>query len=135
MTEQCQDGHDGAFKPKARRGSMHVCPISLRDAQAFIGANHRHADPSKWHKFSLGIEEDGLLIGVVTAGRPIARANDDKYTLEITRCCVLEGRPNANSKAYGAALRAARAMGYRTGDYVFPATGKRSKPAGCRFQA
>jgi hypothetical protein len=59
------------------------------------------------------LEEDGRLIGVVTAGQPIARANDDGYTLEITRCCVLEGKRNANSKLYAAALRVARAMGYR----------------------
>jgi hypothetical protein len=93
---------------------MRICPVSLHEAQEFIRANHRHADPSGWHKFSIGIEVDGSLIGVVIAGRPIARANDDRYTLEITRCCVLEGRPNANSKAYGAALRIAREMGYRT---------------------
>jgi hypothetical protein len=59
------------------------------------------------------LEENGLLIGVVTAGRPIARALDDGYTLEITRCCVMEGCKNANSKLYAAALKAARAMGYR----------------------
>jgi hypothetical protein len=57
--------------------------------------------------------EDGELIGVVIVGRPIARAQDDGYTAEITRCCVLENRRNANSKLYAAALRAAQNMGYR----------------------
>jgi hypothetical protein len=61
----------------------------------------------------VGLEEDGRLIGVVTAGYPIARANDDGFTLEITRCCVLDGKRNANSTLYAAALRAARAMGFR----------------------
>jgi hypothetical protein len=39
--------------------------------------------------------------------------NDDGYTAEITRCCVLENERNANSKLYAAAIRAARAIGYR----------------------
>jgi hypothetical protein len=58
------------------------------------------------------LEEEGRLIGVVTAGKPIARANDDGHTLEITRCCVLEGKKNASSKLYAAAIRAARATGF-----------------------
>ena len=52
-------------------------------------------------------------MGVVVVGRPIARAQDDGYTAEVTRCCVLAGQPNANSKLYAAAVRAAFAMGYR----------------------
>jgi hypothetical protein len=85
----------------------------LREAQEFVHAYHRHSDVQHGHKFSIGLEEEGRLIGVVTAGQPIARANDDGYTLEITRCCVLEGKRNANSRLYGVALRVARAMGYR----------------------
>ena len=90
-----------------------ICPVTLREAQEFVQAYHRHSDVQHGHKFSIGLEEEGRLIGVVTAGQPIARANDDGYTLEITRCCVLEGKRNANSRLYGVALRVARAMGYR----------------------
>jgi len=78
-----------------------------------VQQHHRHNDPPSGHKFSIGLEENTQLIGVITAGLPIARAQDDGYTLEITRCCVLENRRNANSKLYAAALRAAKAMGYR----------------------
>ena len=92
---------------------MRICPVTLREAREFVQAYHRHNDPSSGHKFSIGLEENGRLIGVVTAGKPIARANDDGYTLEITRCCVMEGHPNANSKLYAAALRVARALGFR----------------------
>ena len=90
-----------------------ICPVTLREAQKFVKSWHRHCDCTSGHKFSVGLEEDGRLIGVVTAGQPIARANDDGYTLEITRCCVLEGKRNANSRLYAAALRVARAMGFR----------------------
>jgi hypothetical protein len=57
--------------------------------------------------------EGERLIGVVIVGRPVARRQDDGYTAEITRCCVLDNQRNANSKLYGAAVRAAKAMGYR----------------------
>jgi hypothetical protein len=89
-----------------------IRPVTLREAQQFVETYHRHCSSQHGHKFSIGLEEDGRLIGVVTAGQPIARANDDGYTLEITRCCVLEGKRNANSRLYGAAIRVARAMGY-----------------------
>lgn len=91
----------------------HICPITLREAQEFIQEHHRHNSQPCGHKFSIGLEEGGRLIGVVTAGKPIARANDNGYTLEITRCCVLEGKRNANSRLYAAAIKVARAMGYR----------------------
>lgn len=46
-------------------------------------------------------------------GRPVARHYDDGWTAEVNRSCVLDGVPNANSMLYGAAWRAAKAMGYR----------------------
>jgi len=69
--------------------------------------------PPQGHKFSIGLTNNDRLIGVVIGGRPIARTHDDGFTLEVTRCCVLEHERNANSKLYAAAVRAARAMGYR----------------------
>ncbi|MDR1705601.1 MAG: hypothetical protein LBS19_13080 [Clostridiales bacterium] len=90
-----------------------LCPITLKQAQDFIKKHHRHNDPPYGHKLSIGLAEDGRLIGVVVLARPISRHLSDGYTAEVTRCCVLEGKRNANSKLYGAAVRAARAMGYR----------------------
>jgi hypothetical protein len=87
-------------------------PVTFKEARAFVRENHRHNAVPQGHKFSIGLKSDGELIGVVICGRPIARAHDDGYTAEITRCCVLENQPNANSKLYAAALRAAKAMGY-----------------------
>lgn len=51
-------------------------------------------------------------MGVVMLGRPVARAFDDGWTAEVTRLCT-DGTPNACSLLYGAAARAAKAMGYR----------------------
>ena len=90
-----------------------ICPITLRAAQAFVREHHRHNDPPHGHKFSIGLADNDRLIGVVTVGQPIARAQMDGYTAEVTRCCVLDDQRNANSKLYAAAIRAAFAMGYR----------------------
>jgi hypothetical protein len=73
-----------------------LCPITLRTAQGFVREHHRHNDPQCGHKFSIGLTVDGVLVGVVTVGRPIARAYEDGFTAEVTRCCVLDGQRNAN---------------------------------------
>lgn len=91
---------------------MELTPITLRQAQAFVNEHHRHNIAPRGHKFSIGLEKDGILIGVCIVGRPIARYSDDGKTAEVLRVCVLEGNPNANSKLYGAAVRACKAMGY-----------------------
>jgi hypothetical protein len=44
-------------------------------------------------------------------GRPVARHYDNGYTLEVNRTAT-DGTPNANSALYGAAWRAAKALGY-----------------------
>lgn len=52
------------------------------------------------------------MIGVVVAGRPVARGADDGRTIELLRLTTTGDR-NACSRLYGAACRAATAMGYR----------------------
>ena len=47
-----------------------------------------------------------------TSGRPVSRYLDDGFTLEVTRLCT-NGAKNACSFLYGAAARAAAAMGYK----------------------
>lgn len=88
--------------------SLVVRPVTLRTAQEFIAAHHRHNKPPHGHKFSVGVQRDGVTVGVATAGRPSARALDDELTIEITRTCT-DGARNANSMLYGAVWRAARA--------------------------
>ena len=90
---------------------MNIRPISLKTAQQFVRDNHRHNRPPVGHKFSVGLFDGDKLLGVATAGRPVARALDDGLTLEVTRTCT-DGTRNANSMLYGAIVRAAKALGY-----------------------
>lgn len=91
---------------------MEIVPITLKAAREFVLLHHRHNKPPTGHKFSIGLEKDGVLIGVASAGRPIARHFDDGRTLEVNRTCTL-GDKNANSMLYGAIWRCAKAMGYK----------------------
>ena len=93
---------------------MEIIPITLREAKSFILEHHRHNRPPVGWKFGVGLISDCKIIGVATAGRPIARHLDDGRTIEINRTCT-DGTRNANSKLYGAIWRAAKAMGYRRG--------------------
>jgi hypothetical protein len=91
--------------------SLELVPVSLRRCQDFVTQHHRHnAAPRGW-KFGVGVAVEGELIGVAVAGRPVARHFDDGATLEVTRTCTL-GHANANSRLYGAIVRAGFALGY-----------------------
>lgn len=92
---------------------MNLKPMTLKAANEFVSQHHRHNTSTQGHKFSVGLEDNGTLIGVAIVGRPLSRVLDDGYTAEILRVCVLNSYPNANSTLYGAALRACCAMGYR----------------------
>lgn len=89
-----------------------LIPMSLAGANAFVAEHHRHHRPVVGHKFSIGCEKDGQLVGVAIVGRPVSRHLDDGLTLEVTRLCTT-GEKNACSMLYGAAARAAKAIGYR----------------------
>ncbi len=89
-----------------------AAPISFADAAAFVREHHRHHTPPAGHKFSIAATAAGEIVGVVIVGRPVARRRDDGLTLEVTRLCTI-GHPNACSFLYGAAARAAFALGYR----------------------
>lgn len=99
--------------------------MSLRRANAFVQEHHRHHRPVQGAKFALAVAlsaTDGIC-GVAIVGRPVARHLDDGWTLEVTRLCT-DGTPNACSKLYAAACRAARALGYtRLITYTLPAEG------------
>jgi hypothetical protein len=89
-----------------------IVPVTFRQACAFVEAYHRHHRPPRGMKFTIGVAADGVLEGVAIVGRPVARHLDDGRTVEVTRTCT-RGVSNANSMLYGAAWRAARAMGYQ----------------------
>lgn len=87
-------------------------PISLKEAQAFVDEHHRHNVAPQGHKFSIGLNDGQKVIGVAIVGRPVARHNQDGWTLEVIRLCVIEGYKDACSKLYAAAWRVTKSMGY-----------------------
>ena len=90
-----------------------IVPCDGKAAEAFIRQHHRHHLPPQGYKFCLAVaDEAGMVRGVATVGRPVARHLDDGRTLEVTRVAT-DGCPNACSALYAAAWRAARALGYQ----------------------
>jgi hypothetical protein len=98
---------------RAKQPRLAICPMSFRQAGAFVAALHRHHKPPRGMKFAVGVKDDqGELRGVAMVGRPVARAYDDGLCVEVNRTCT-DQCENANSCLYGAAARAAKALGYR----------------------
>lgn len=93
--------------------TLQIVPVELKQANQFIAAHHRHHKPVQGHRFSIGVcDETGLLRGVVTVGRPVARlGGHPQKVLEVTRLCT-DGSPNACSMLYSAAARVGKHLGY-----------------------
>lgn len=112
--------------------TLHLVPIRFAEAVAFVATWHRHHQPPVGCKFCIGVaDHDGILRGVAIIGRPVARHLDNGQTLEVTRTAT-DGTRNVNSKLYGAAWRAAQALGYtRLVTYTqAPETGASLRAAG-----
>ena len=92
---------------------MMLEPITLTAAKLYVERYHRHHKPPVSGLFAIAAsKKGGGIVGVIIVGRPVSRNLDDGYTVEITRCCT-DGTKNACSFLYGAAWKAARALGYR----------------------
>lgn len=88
--------------------------ISFDDACAFIGKHHRHHIAPRGWKFGTSlVNGNGCTVGVVMAGRPVSRRQDDGATLEVIRLCTVDNSPNAASQLYGIARRVAKELGYK----------------------
>ena len=92
--------------------AMTLQPIDYSEACRFIEKHHRHHFPPQGWKYGIAANDGKKVVGVVTVGRPVARYMDDGWTLEVTRCCT-DGTKNCCSFLYGAAIRAAKALGYK----------------------
>ncbi|MGC5001187.1 XF1762 family protein [Streptomyces sp. DT203] len=89
-----------------------IVPLSFDEACATIDRLHRHHKRPQGWKFGWGVTTpDGRLVGAATAGRPVARALWDGFTLEVTRVAT-DGTPNACSALYAAAWKTASSAGY-----------------------
>ena len=97
---------------------LETFPLTLAEANEFVSRHHRHHKPVVGHKFSIGANCQRGIVGVVIVGRPVSRHRDNGATLEVTRLCT-DGTKNACSFLYGAAARAAFALGYtKIGTYI-----------------
>lgn len=97
---------------------LHHIRMGLDEANMFVIQHHRHHKPVQGHIFSIGATIGGKIVGVAIVGRPVSMHRDDGLTAEVTRLCT-DGTRNACSFLYGAAARAAFALGFkRIGTYI-----------------
>jgi len=77
-----------------------IIPLSLREANDFVDAHHRHSarTSNDGGKFAIGLEMAGELVGAAIVGRPIARLLQQPGTAELLRCCVGPGAPDGAGK-------------------------------------
>lgn len=114
--------------------TLAVVPLTLKQLNTLVSSLHRHHKPVQGHRFSIGAESDGRLVGACSVGRPVARKCDQYRTAEVTRL-VTDGTKNACSILYVAAARACHAMGFkRIQTYILESeTGTSLKAAGWRL--
>lgn len=110
-----------------------ACLVSFADANAYVRRHHRHHEPVRGQKFSIGAALDGRLVSVVMVGRPVARMRQEGLRSRL-RDSAGTGPRNACNFLYGRAARAAFAMGYlRLGTYIVASEdGARLRAAGWR---
>lgn len=93
--------------------ALQLRPVTLREANAFVAQHHRHHRAVRGCIACVGVERGDALVGVAIVGRPVSRVLAAQgRTAEVTRLCS-DGSRNACSMLYGAAWRAARALGYQ----------------------
>ena len=96
--------------------------LSLDEAQSFVADNHRHSEPLKRHKFSIGAVDVkdsctlgfdvNSLLGIVTVDVPSSKWNVRRDHVEIRRLCT-KGDKDVASFLLGKAKAACFAMGYK----------------------
>ena len=90
---------------------LKVRPISIREANEYVEAYHRHHSAKVGCRFALACYDGDTLHGVAICSNPVARNADDGLTLEVSRLCT-DGTLNACSILYGACARVAKEMGF-----------------------
>lgn len=89
---------------------LHLRPITVTKALAFNASTHRRLPKLQGGMWACAVKTTDVL-GVAIVGRPTARILDNGSRLQVLRCAVIEGTPNACSMLYGACGRAAKAIG------------------------
>ncbi len=91
----------------AQDNAIYIIPASLQEANDYLAGHIRQYRPMRGCKFSVGCALDGKLVGAAIVGR----CRDDSQALQIDRIYTTGGR-TAYGMLYGAAARAAQALGY-----------------------
>jgi hypothetical protein len=94
-------------------GMLAACCLTRKQANAWIEEHHRHHGKVAGHRFIVGALEDGVLVGVLVAGRPRARMIEQYENLEVNRLCS-NGTKNVCSFLYSRCSRVARELGFRS---------------------
>ena len=93
--------------------TLTLVPINITEAREYVRQVHRHHKPPVSGLFAVAAaNDDGAICGVAIVGRPVSRMLDDGWTCEVTRLAS-DGTRNVCSLLYGAAWRAARALGWK----------------------
>lgn len=119
----------------AARQQLHTRPLTLAEANQLVEHWHRHHKRMQGHRFSIGTyTSDGTCHGAAIIGRPVGGGKHQLLIAKVSRL-VSDGTPNACSHLYGAAARAAKAMGYlRIQTFILAGeTGASLKAAGWQF--
>lgn len=90
---------------------MKIVPLTLAQANELVRTLHRHHQPARGHRFSLGCLDDDRLVGAAIVGRPVSRMVDPYRVAEVVRL-VTDGTKNVCSFLYSASARVAREMGF-----------------------
>jgi hypothetical protein len=94
--------------------SLRLVPVSQAVAHDCVTRWHRHNAAPPSEIFRIGVADDtDMLVAVALGGRPVARAYDDGFTIEVTRVSS-DGTRNATSMLYAACARVAFGLGGRT---------------------
>ena len=94
--------------------SITIIPCSIQEANKYVANFHRHNKPVTMARFAVGASDGAQLVGVAIVGLPVSRELMDGFTVEVSRCCVVDGSPLGTCSAlYAACWRAAKAMGWR----------------------
>ncbi len=98
---------------------MRLAPITVRRASAlgFVAATHRRLPKVQGAMWGVSIVDGDTVVGVALVGHPSrVQTTATNEHLRVLRVAVVEGVKNGCSMLYGAAWRAARAMGCRRMD-------------------
>ena len=92
--------------------NLQVVPLELKELNALVEQWHRHHKRVAFHRFSIGVTRNGVLVGGCAVGKPVCRNVNAKEVVEVSRL-VSDGTKNVCSMLYSRAAKIAQLMGYK----------------------